>query len=55
MVEYVLNVIEDGELVDVIEGADDIRDYIADKKDVVDPNRIMETMNSYTEDIYDDE
>jgi len=25
MVEYVLNVIEDGELVDVIEGADNIR------------------------------
>ena len=55
MVDNVLNVIEDGELTDVIEGADDIRDYIAEKKDVVDPDRIMETMNSYTEDIYDDE
>ena len=55
MVEYVLNVIEDGELTDVIEGADDIRKFIADKEDVVDPDRVMETMNSYTEDIYDDE
>ena len=35
MVEYVLNVIEDGELVDVIEGADNIRNYLADKEDKV--------------------
>ena len=35
MVEYVLNVIEDGELTDVIEGADDIRKFIADKEDRV--------------------
>jgi hypothetical protein len=35
MVEYVLNVIEDGELVDVIEGADNIRRFIADKQDKV--------------------
>jgi len=55
MVEYVLNVIENGELTDVIEGASSIRSYIADKKDIIDPDRIMETMNSYTEDIYDDE
>jgi hypothetical protein len=33
VVEYVLNVIENGELSDVIEGADDIRDYIKDKED----------------------
>jgi hypothetical protein len=33
MVEYVLNVIENGELTDVIEGADSIRSYIADKED----------------------
>jgi len=33
MVEYVLNVIENGELTDVIEGADDIRKFIADKED----------------------
>lgn len=33
MVEYVLNVIENGELADVIEGADSIRSYIADKED----------------------
>lgn len=33
MVEYVLNVIEDGELTDVIEGADAIRKYMVDKED----------------------
>jgi hypothetical protein len=55
MVEYVLNVVVDGELDDVIEGAERIRDFIKDKKDSVDYDRMMETMNSYTEDIYDDE
>lgn len=35
MVEYVLNVIEDGELVDVIEGADNISNYLANKDDKV--------------------
>jgi hypothetical protein len=34
MVEYVLNVIENGELADVIEGADVIRNYIKDKEDI---------------------
>lgn len=33
VVEYVLNVIENGELADVIEGADNIRNYIKDKED----------------------
>jgi hypothetical protein len=33
MVEYVLNVIENGELANVIEGASSIRNYIADKED----------------------
>jgi hypothetical protein len=33
MVEYVLNVIENGELTDVVEGANSIRSYIANKED----------------------
>ena len=48
MVEYVLNVIEDGELIDVIEGADNIRNYIADKEDKVKKGCIV-----YEEEEYD--
>ncbi len=33
MVSYVLNVVEDGELVDVIEGSHRIQDYLRDKND----------------------
>jgi len=35
MIEYVLNVIEDGELIDVIEGANNIRNYLVNKEDKV--------------------
>tara|TARA_R110001606_G_C15370351_1_gene649461 strand:- start:1141 stop:1293 length:153 start_codon:yes stop_codon:yes gene_type:complete len=38
MVEYVLNVIENGELSDVIEGATSIRSYIKDKDDSEETN-----------------
>lgn len=48
MVEYVLNVIEDGELVDVIEGVDNIRNYLANKEDKVKGGCIV-----YEEEEYD--
>jgi hypothetical protein len=56
MVVYVLNIIKDNELEDVIEGIDDIKKYLKDKDgdDKMEYNLEGYTM-SMTTDVYDDE
>lgn len=55
MVAYVLNIINDNELEDVIEGVDEIKQYLKDKEgDEVEYNLEGYTM-SITTDYYEDE